>query len=274
LSPLRITAILTTHRRPALMLRALASLGAEFRRPDEILLVEDGADPDTPTRVQGSGVPCRLFQRPLGGVARARNLGLREAQGDWVIYLDDDDVVYPGRCAALEAGALAARAEGAPCDLVYGATLKILPGARFAVPTRHPGGTGPAGFDTFLRCMPHTNSILFRRQALLDCGGFVEAASYFSDWCALLHMLDRWPGQAGAFRVAATLAEFHAVPGGMTHGVARDQGMRAKVLEAFDCLRLAREQNRRALAQVRQAVEASAAFTSYDRYVDIAAGTI
>jgi len=39
--------------------------------------------------------------------------------------------------------------------------------------------------------MPHTNSTLISRKDLLDCGGFVEASTYFSDWCAFLHMADR-----------------------------------------------------------------------------------
>jgi glycosyltransferase involved in cell wall biosynthesis len=250
------------------MLRALASVAAETRRPDEILVVEDGEDPATPGLVRASGIPCRLLQRTLGSVSKARNLGLREALGDWVIYLDDDDVVYPDRCRQLEAGVLGA---GGACDLAYGATLKVLPGTRYDVPTHHPEGAGTAGFEDFLRCMPHTNSILFRRQALLDCGGFVEASSYFSDWCALLHMLDQ---SSGAVRIAGTLAEFRVIPGGMTDAVATDRGMRAKVLEAFDHVRLQREQNRRSLDLVRQAVTLAEPFQDYDSYVELAARTL
>ena len=262
---LRITAILTTHRRPAIMLRALRSLAAEARRPDEILVVEDGDDPATAALIRAAGIECRLVQRPMASVAKARNLGLREARGDWVIYLDDDDIAYPNRCEALEA---AAQRSGS--GLVYGPTLKVLPDARFHVPTHHPPGEGHAGFLDFLRCMPHTNSILLRKADLVDCGGFVEASSYFSDWCALLHLLDRAP-EAGAFRIAPAVAEFEVIPDGMTLAVAQGQAMRGKVLEAFDCLRLQQDQNRRHLRTMRQVMEQAAPFQDYDTYVKLAA---
>ena len=266
---LRITAILTTHRRPGPMLRALASITAERRRPDEILVVEDGADPGMPERLRATGIPCRLLSRPLSSVAKARNLGLREARGDWVIYLDDDDVAYPNRLEELEAAAL----EGCPA-FVYGSTLMVKSGERIPVPTHHPGADGAAGFQDILVCMPHTNSILFSRQALLDSGGFVEASSYFSDWCALLHILDRAPKASPARRVGSLLAEFRVGDEGMTHEVARDRSMRAKILEAFANLRLERTEHLELVGRMRSAVEAAGVITDYSHYAQVASGTL
>jgi glycosyltransferase involved in cell wall biosynthesis len=259
---LTLTAIITTHRRPALLARALRSLAAEKRQPDELLVIEDGFDPATTGVLEADGTRARLVRCDLASVSKARNLGLREAQGDWVIYLDDDDIVYADRLAALEAAALRSGAV-----LVFGSTLKILPDHRFPVPTKHPAQEGPSGFTDILRCMPHTNSTLLSRKDLLESGGFVEASTYFSDWCAFLHMLDRSPL---AWRLPRILAEFEAVPDGMTHDVARGKGMKAKVLEAFGTLRLRREENRRAVSRVRQAVEGAGPFASYDDYVDLA----
>jgi len=256
-----ITAIITTHRRPELLLRALGSLWAERRRPDELLVVEDGDDPALAARLRASGIPCRLVQRPMGSVSKARNLGLAEAQGDWVIYLDDDDVVYEQRLAALEE---AARRPG--LAFVFGHTLKVTPEGSYPVPTHHPSGEGPCGFADILCCMPHTNSILFSTRQLRACGGFVEASSYFSDWCALLHLAD----QAGAWRIPAVLSEFEAVSAGMTHAVAREQAMKTKVLEAFDLLRLGQDSHQELLGRVRRAVEAEAPFAGYDDYVELA----
>ena len=267
MSPLWITAILTTHQRPSLMLRALASLGAETRRPDEILVVEDGDDPATAGLLRASGIRCRLLQRPMGSVAKARNLGLEEARGDWVIYLDDDDIAYPDRCRVLAAAALRSG-----CGLVFGSTLKVSATVQYGVPTHHPLQEGHGTFLDFLRCMPHTNSILFRKADLVGVGGFVESSSYFSDLCALLHLLDRLPEESGAFRVPHPhLAEFEAAADGMTFTVARGRTMKVKVLEAFDSLRLEREPNRRAVRRVREAVERAEPFQDYDSYVAIAA---
>jgi glycosyltransferase involved in cell wall biosynthesis len=256
-----ITAIITTHRRPQLLLRALDSLRAERRRPDEILVVEDGEDPGLPSLLAGTGIPCRLLQRPLSSVSKARNLGLREAKCDWVIYLDDDDIVYGHRLAELEAAA-----ERNPSAFVFGGTLKVLPERRYRVPTHHPEDDAEATFADILCCMPHTNSTLFSRRELLACGGFVEASTYFSDWCAMLHLVDR----GRAWRVPGVLSEFEAVSGGMTHAVAGGQAMREKVLEAFDLLRIQEAAHRRLVDRVRAAVERSEPFSSYDDYVEMA----
>lgn len=66
------------------------------------------------------------------------------------------------------------------------------------------------------------------------------------------------------------LAEFEAVPDGMTRSIARGNSMQAKVLEAVEVLRLRREENQRALAKVRWAVERAEPFSSYDGYVGLA----
>jgi glycosyltransferase involved in cell wall biosynthesis len=262
MNPLKITTIITTHQRPELLVRALRSLAAERWKLGEILVVEDGEDPSTGDLLRETGVPCRLVQRTLHSVAKARNLGLKEAKGDWVIFLDDDDIVYENRLEKLEA---AAAKSGAV--FIFGSTLKVTAINSFPVPTRHPEGEGVSGFTDILRCMPHTNSTLISRKGLLACGGFVEASTYFSDWCAFLHMVDRFPG---AWRIPHLLSEFEAGEGGMTHDVARGNGMKAKVLEAFDVLQLQREENRRILQKVRRAVEQAESFSSYDAYVDLA----
>jgi glycosyltransferase involved in cell wall biosynthesis len=265
MNSLSITAILTTHQRPELMQRALRSLAAERRRPDEILVVEDGGTPGMRALLEQTGIRCRLVQKTMHSVSKARNLGLREAAGDWVIYLDDDDIVYPNRLEELETAALRSGA-----SLVFGHTLKITPEHRYPVPTRHPAGEGASGFRDILRCMPHTNSTLIAKEHLLECGGFVEESSYFSDWCGFLHLLDRFPK---AWRIPSILSEFEAVSDGMTHHVARNNSMKSKVLEAFDLLHLRREEHLDALCAVRRQVEAAAPFSSYDDYVALADDT-
>ena len=76
----------------------------------ECLLVDDGS-------TDASGAMCDAFaaeipgfqalHRPNGGLAAARNTGLKAAQGEWVLFLDSDDAMAPGLLAALRA-ALAA----------------------------------------------------------------------------------------------------------------------------------------------------------------------
>ena len=43
----------------------------------------------------------QVVHRENGGLAAARNTGLKHAQGEWVLFLDSDDAMAPGLLAAL-----------------------------------------------------------------------------------------------------------------------------------------------------------------------------
>jgi glycosyltransferase involved in cell wall biosynthesis len=63
----------------------------------EYIIVDDASADDTQAVVKGFGDErVRYLRRDTcGGVARARNTGIREARGDWVFFLDDDDEYLP-----------------------------------------------------------------------------------------------------------------------------------------------------------------------------------
>lgn len=60
----------------------------------EIIVVDDGST-DTTAQLAAS-LGCQVLSQPPSGPSRARNLGLREAQGDFIMFLDHDDVLAPG----------------------------------------------------------------------------------------------------------------------------------------------------------------------------------
>ena len=88
--------IIATRDRLASLKRTLDALRAqETTATWELIVVDDGSEPPVPeTELQGLG--ARLLRGEGRGPATARNLGLREARGDVVLFTDDDTEPDPG----------------------------------------------------------------------------------------------------------------------------------------------------------------------------------
>ena len=78
---------------------ALESVRAQTYRPLEIIVADDGSTDGTAAAVARYGVEIRYLWQPNLGPAAARNLGLRTAQGEFVAFLDQDDLWHPEKLA-------------------------------------------------------------------------------------------------------------------------------------------------------------------------------
>jgi hypothetical protein len=95
-----VSVIVPTRNRPAFLRQAVASaLGQEVAL--EVLVVDDASDrPDALAALDFADPRVRVQRRSEpGGAGRARNDALGVARGRWVAFLDDDDLMAPGRLA-------------------------------------------------------------------------------------------------------------------------------------------------------------------------------
>lgn len=101
-----ISLVIPVYNRPDDITQCLASLAPSLSCLAEVLVVDDGSpDGKTPDAVEAAiaaleaegAVPgvVRLIRQANGGPGAARNTGVAAAQGDWIVFLDSDDLWLP-----------------------------------------------------------------------------------------------------------------------------------------------------------------------------------
>jgi glycosyltransferase involved in cell wall biosynthesis len=115
-----VSTIIPVFNRAAMLRQAVASVVGQTYQPIEIIIVDDGSTDDTSAVADalaaGNQDVIRVLHRPNGGPGAAREAGRLAAQGDFIQYLDSDDLLLP-RKFALQVAALDARPEA---GIAYG----------------------------------------------------------------------------------------------------------------------------------------------------------
>ncbi|MFC4243696.1 glycosyltransferase family 2 protein [Gryllotalpicola reticulitermitis] len=211
----RFTVVIPTHRRPELLAECLRSIAGQRRRPDEVVVISDGPDSDAAEVARTAAVPVVFRELPQGGVARARNAGIELATGDWVCFLDDDDLYHPDFLAELERyveahpDAHAVNAEywrfanvpGDGIDIVGASVGELLTASVDAVPVTDMSYLHITGrsYELLLHGLRgNLSSTAVRRELLLAAGRFPEGRVCAEDWTMFLNV--------------ARYAEWHVVP--------------------------------------------------------------
>ena len=100
-----VSVVVATYRREQSLVKALHSLAAQTFRNFEIILVDDNDDPLWNEKVyaikdaflkEHEDIPLiHIANHPNQGSANARNIGIAAANGDYITFLDDDDLYLP-----------------------------------------------------------------------------------------------------------------------------------------------------------------------------------
>lgn len=94
-----VTVIIPTYNFDRFVMDALASALAQTHQPLEIIVVDDGSTDETPMRLRQVTSDFRYIRTQRRGPAAARNTGLRYARGEYIAFLDADDLWEPGKVA-------------------------------------------------------------------------------------------------------------------------------------------------------------------------------
>src|SRR5262245_60885234 len=84
--------VIPVHNRRHLLPRTLDSVWAQTFTDFEVIVVNDGSTDETGEWLAAKGEVVRAITQANRGPGAARNLGTREARGEYVAFLDSDDV--------------------------------------------------------------------------------------------------------------------------------------------------------------------------------------
>ena len=94
-----VTVIVPTYNRPALLQQTLASVLAQTYPALEIIVVDDGSTDETATLLETYRGRVQVIRQANRGLSAARNRGIAAAQGVFLTFLDDDDLIAPTKIA-------------------------------------------------------------------------------------------------------------------------------------------------------------------------------
>ncbi|MGC8947353.1 MAG: glycosyltransferase [Anaerolineae bacterium] len=102
---MKVSVIIPCYNQGRFLADAIKSVLEQDYPDKEIIVVDDGSTDETRTVAAGFGNLIKYLKQPNRGAASARNAGIRLAEGEYIAFLDADDICLPGRLS-LEARVL------------------------------------------------------------------------------------------------------------------------------------------------------------------------
>lgn len=223
-----VSVIIPTYNRAHSVGAALDSVLAQEPPADEVIVVDDGSTDGTTEVLAAYGDRITVVRQDNAGAAAARNAGVRRARGDWVAFLDSDDLWRPGRLAALHRDLSGAHEDivGHTGDMrLTGPThdLGLYDLRNWQYPKGRAQQVATPLSQTMTGVFPSATAL--RRRVMLEEGGFREDLRIYEDAPLFCGMALRGPW----LFTGDTLAEVCRLPGDASalSGIERDHPVEA-----------------------------------------------
>lgn len=179
--PTPVTVVIATHNRHALLLEAVDSVLAQTLSTWELVIVDDASRDGTPEWLASGALDPRIrhLRQPAPQErSAARNLGLQAAGTRFVLFLDDDDHLFPN---ALRALCLALDEHPEAIAAVGGCVVFDARGDRRPEPHPKRRVVRDIWPDVALGWLPVGGRILWRAEAVRSAGGWREDLNVSED---------------------------------------------------------------------------------------------
>jgi glycosyltransferase involved in cell wall biosynthesis len=167
---MRFSIVMPVYNRPQYMHReAIASVLAQTFKDYELIVVDDGSTDDTQAVLASYGSQLKVLRQPNSGAETARHNGARHAQGEYIVFLDSDDLLCSG---ALEAYDHVIKECSSSPPLIIGSWVEFEDGSPLpAEVNTKPGNIEVSVYKDFLSRDLHmglSNSLIVIRKSIVE----------------------------------------------------------------------------------------------------------
>ena len=186
-----ISVIVPVFNRQALVVDAVQSVLQQTCQPLELILVDDGSTDGSlqaMQQLQSQHAVIRVLEQNHAGVSAARNTGIQHAQGEWIAFLDSDDMWLPEKLEKQ----VELLQNNPRLKVVHTDETWIRNGQPVKQLKHH---AKPEG-DIYLQCLPlccvSPSAILMHREVLRQAGDFDEKLPACEDYDLWLRIFSRF----------------------------------------------------------------------------------
>ena len=182
----RFSIIVPVYNRPDEMADLLESLEKQTCKDFELLVVEDGSSIPCGDMVEAAtarGLNARYFFRPNEGRSIARNYGMEQAQGQWLVFFDSDCVIPPTyfETVSRELDNFEAQGKNIDCyggpDMAHESFSDVQKAINYSMTSFLTTGGIRGGKISLEKFVPRTFNMGFRKDVYQRVGGFREMFS-------------------------------------------------------------------------------------------------
>ncbi len=188
---LNISVVIPAYNSQDYIADSIKSVFNQTWKPKEIIVVDDGSTDKTADVVNSldppDGLKIVLLRQENSGPSAARNRGLKAANGNWIAFLDSDDIWKPEKLAAQ----VSCLSDNPESGLIFGDMELLRPGKdmiasafqKFGFPDGCQNREWKNAFERLLERNPiPTSSVLVRKKAIQLAGYFDEQLWHGEDY--------------------------------------------------------------------------------------------
>ena len=95
----KVSVVIPAYNKADLTIKTVASVLGQTYGNIEVIVVDDGSTDDTKNKLQLFGDKIHYIYKQNGGACSARNVGIKQATGEYIALIDCDDIFYPEKIA-------------------------------------------------------------------------------------------------------------------------------------------------------------------------------